>query len=41
VVVTLATGLDYVASAVSMRRTSDRTAAKKAAKAAAKRPSAS
>lgn len=34
VVVTLATGLDYVASAVRLRRTSERTASKKAAKAA-------
>lgn len=38
VIVTLATGIDYVASAVIMRRSSDRTAAKNAAKAAAKRP---
>lgn len=32
VVVTVATGLDYVASAVTLRRTSDRTAAKNAAR---------
>lgn len=37
VVVTIATGLDYVASAIVLRRTSERTAGKKAAK-AAKRP---
>lgn len=37
VVVTLATGLDYLASAIVLRRTSERTAGKKAAK-AAKRP---
>jgi len=35
VLVTVATGLDYVVSAVRMRRTSERTAAKKRAKAAA------
>jgi len=34
VVVTLATGLDYLASAIMLRRTSQRTADKKAAKAA-------
>ncbi len=34
VVVTLATGLDYLASAITLRRTSERTAGKKAAKAA-------
>jgi CDP-diacylglycerol---glycerol-3-phosphate 3-phosphatidyltransferase len=34
VVVTVVTGLDYLASAVMLRRTSDRTAGKKAAKAA-------
>lgn len=40
VVVTVATGLDYVASAVTLRRTSDRTAAKNAARQAraARRP---
>ncbi|MGA7688443.1 MAG: CDP-diacylglycerol--glycerol-3-phosphate 3-phosphatidyltransferase [Jiangellales bacterium] len=32
VVVTVATGVDYVASAVTMRRTSERTAAKRAAR---------
>lgn len=37
VVVTVLTGLDYVASAVQMRRTSERTATKKAAKAARQR----
>lgn len=40
VVVTLATGLDYLASAVRLRRTSERTAAKRAAR-AARRPAGS
>lgn len=39
VIVTVATGLDYLASAVRMRRTSERTAAKKRARAAAARRS--
>jgi CDP-diacylglycerol--glycerol-3-phosphate 3-phosphatidyltransferase len=38
VVVTVATGVDYVASAVTMRRTSERTAAKRAARSAGRRP---
>lgn len=37
VVVTVATGLDYLVSAIRMRRTSERTAAKKRARAAAQR----
>lgn len=39
VVVTVATGVDYVASAVTMRRGSERTAAKRAARARARPPS--
>jgi CDP-diacylglycerol--glycerol-3-phosphate 3-phosphatidyltransferase len=38
VIVTVATGLDYVASAVTMRRTSERTAAKRAARSAKQPP---
>ncbi len=38
VVVTVATGVDYVASAVTMRRTSERTAAKRAARSAGRPP---